>query len=189
MNIVALFIGVEHCHTFSLVLVRKAGHKHAILQALWLCVTVSLSQLVTIQLLLHNQACLTNRAAHWFSYHLSNFQFRWSWGECLEADLELPKAKFVNHNKKNISWTKAKWNGPLSLTERVQWSLLIALKWTSMQLELHVSPQALSGLSCVTDDILALCLANSRVCWWGYLKAIISSKCPVISKEDIIIIN
>ena len=40
------------------------------------------------------------RFAQWFAYHLSNFQFKWSWDDwkdCCgpEADLEAPKAKFL----------------------------------------------------------------------------------------------
>ncbi|KAL1117700.1 hypothetical protein AAG570_004015 [Ranatra chinensis] len=44
-----------------------------------------------------NTACF-DRFVTWFSYHLSNFQYRWNWDdweECLKLDHEHPRPKFI----------------------------------------------------------------------------------------------
>lgn len=44
-----------------------------------------------------NVTCM-DRFVNWFSHHLSNFQFTWSWDEwetCLDSDLALPRPKFI----------------------------------------------------------------------------------------------
>lgn len=45
------------------------------------------------------KASCIDRFASWFAYHLSNFQFKWSWsdwGSCIaQGDLNTPKCKFI----------------------------------------------------------------------------------------------
>jgi nuclear cap-binding protein subunit 1 len=44
------------------------------------------------------KTCCVERFSAWFSYHLSNFQFKWSWDDwkqCISEDLESPKNKFI----------------------------------------------------------------------------------------------
>ncbi|XP_055329052.1 nuclear cap-binding protein subunit 1-like isoform X2 [Paramacrobiotus metropolitanus] len=45
-----------------------------------------------------NISCL-HRLASWFAYHLSNYDYRWTWddwSDCLSVDKDHPKAKFVS---------------------------------------------------------------------------------------------
>lgn len=44
------------------------------------------------------------RLASWFAYHLSNYEFRWTWedwSDCLQVDIDHPKAQFVSETLQN----------------------------------------------------------------------------------------
>jgi nuclear cap-binding protein subunit 1 len=46
----------------------------------------------------HMKATCIERFSSWFAYHLSNFQYKWSWEdwkECLNEDTDSPKIRFL----------------------------------------------------------------------------------------------
>ncbi|GAV02103.1 hypothetical protein RvY_12708 [Ramazzottius varieornatus] len=60
--------------------------------------TLALAVSLLYERIEHLNISSLHRLASWFAYHLSNYEFRWTWedwSDCLQVDKDHPKARFV----------------------------------------------------------------------------------------------